>query len=162
MTHIGRDALAATLSAIKYAGRGRCESAVFWLGIDTPRTVSAIVVPVGSGVEWHQRWLRLSVEWMLELNELCETRREMVVGVVHSHPTDAFFSDIDADGFFHAPGCLSLVLPQYGKTSLGERQRWALMVGEEGGIWRRANWSDEIALEADSVHEVIRLEVSRR
>ena len=86
------------------------------------------------------------------LGQLCEETNKVVLGGVHCHPEQwSGYSVIDADGFFHAPDFVSVVLPHYGHTEIAcADDEWGLYVGEPWGAWRRSRWSQEVAVEGSA------------
>ncbi|MEA2677352.1 MAG: hypothetical protein QOJ81_1493 [Chloroflexota bacterium] len=136
-----------TVHAIREAGAGDREAAAFWLGRVDRLEVDMIVVPTGPEVELFPLALRISEQWMVRLANLCEKTGRIVLGAAHSHPGEAFFSYVDADGFFHAVDCVSVVLPAYGDTTWANaRSDWALFVGLRDNEWRPGSWDDDIAM----------------
>jgi hypothetical protein len=146
-----------SLELIRGVGEAHREVAVFWLGSPSTFFVDTIVLPVGRGVQWNRLSLRLSEEWMVVLGEVCERRELVVLGAVHSHPEAAFFSAIDRDAFFHAPDCVSVVLPSYGATAMVDAaQRWGVFVGLPFNQWRPSTWEAEVSI-VTGTHELLRL-----
>ena len=151
-----------TVRLLDVRGERRVETAAFWLGDPGTTEVTVVVIPTGSGAEFGPLRLRLTERWMIALDRVCEQRGIVVLGAVHTHPDHAFFSGIDADGFFHAPDCVSVVLPRYGATSLLEAAtKWAVFVGLLFGEWRAATWDDVVILRDGITYEVIHLEAPR-
>lgn len=145
---LGRDALATTLDEILRIGEGRREAAVLWLGDRTDLLTRVVCVPEGPGVEWRPLGLRISEEWMDRLGAVCDQRDLVVLGAAHSHPVAAFFSPVDEDGCIHAPDLVSVVIPNYGLTTIAEASRtWSVSIGLPFGRWREGSWQDEIVLE---------------
>jgi len=153
-------AIAATLTALREVGGLAVESAAFWLGDATTMRVRAIIVPSGPGVRFDPLSIRIAERWMMALDRYCVEHDVVVLGAVHTHPETAFFSAIDADGFFHAPDCVSVVLPAYGATHVDEASsRWAIYVGLPFGAWRDATWMDTVRVEDDAPFELLHLTV---
>jgi proteasome lid subunit RPN8/RPN11 len=136
------------------------ESAAFWLGDAATMRVNAVIVPSGAGVTFEALSIRISERWMMALDRYCVEHDAVVLGAVHTHPQDAFFSGIDADGFFHAPDCVSVVLPAYGTTRMDEASsRWAIYVGLPLGGWRQATWTDTVRVKADLPFDLMPLAI---
>ena len=93
------------------------------------------------------------------LGEFCDETNQIVLGGVHCHPEEwSAYSEIDADGFFHAPDFVSVVLPHYGKTDIARADEdWGLYVGLPWGAWRSSHWNEEVALEESADVSVRRL-----
>ena len=145
LLRVSRESLDQTVAEIRAAGAGEVEAAVFWLGSLGTLEVDVIVRPSGLEVEQDPLALRISERWMVRLAETCERLDRIVLGAVHSHPEAAFFSYVDADGFFHAPDCISVVLPSYGNTTVeSARTDWGLYVGLPGNRWRPGRWDEDL------------------
>jgi hypothetical protein len=142
-------AVESSIDAMERVGFGAREVALFWLGDAATLTVSAVVLPVGRGVVWESHHLHLDEVWMLRLTDLCDKLDVVVLGGVHSHPLDAFMSGVDHDAFFHAPDFVSVVLPDYGRTSIEDATRsWSIYAGLPGNEWRPGSWADDVEVVA--------------
>lgn len=142
-------ALTHTVAAIRTAGGGEREAAVFWLGSPATLRVGEVILSTGADVELLPLSLRIGEQSMLTLAEYCERSGQVVLGAAHSHPELAFFSWIDADAFFHAVDCVSVVLPEYGSTGPERAESdWAILVGLAGNGWRRGSWSSDVEIVA--------------
>ncbi len=160
LVRVPEGAITATLGAIQRAGEGRRESAAFWIGRADTLVVDTVVLPLGDGVSCQPRSLRLSETWMVALAALCERRDAVVLAAVHAHPDEAFFSPVDRDAFFHAPDCVSIVLPSYGYTSTADAEaRWAVFVGLPRNGWVRRRWQDVVDIVGGRA-ELVELEAS--
>lgn len=147
LIRISTAAVAATIQQVASASDGRREAAAFWLGSPENSSVKTITIPAGEGVELYRRSLRMSEDWMNLLGEFCDSSQQVVLGAVHSHPEEAFHSEIDSDGFFHAPDFVSVVVPNYGNTALANADsEWAVYVGLPWGKWRSSRWGTEVLL----------------
>lgn len=153
-------AIDATLRALTEVSGLSVESAAFWLGDASTMRVSAVIVPGGTGVNFDALSIRISERWMMALDKYCLAHDAVVLGAVHTHPRAAFFSGIDADGFFHAPDCVSVVLPAYGATRIDEASsRWAIYVGLPFGDWSEQTWTDTVCVQEAVPFELIHLVV---
>lgn len=139
----------ATLEAIAARGHEGLEGTAFWLGSVATLEVEGLVVPRGQGV-WHgPRGLQISAEWMILLADHCDNRENVVLAGLHSHPHAAYHSEVDDLGLLHAPDFVSIVLPNYGFTTLDDAPTdWAVYVGVEGGAWRQSSWASAVRLDA--------------
>ena len=147
-----------TLVALREAGGGRHESCAFWLGDATRADVTRIVIPQGPGVVLRPLSIRISEAWMDRLGDLTDESGLVVLGATHTHPETAFFSPIDSDAFFHAPGCVSVVVPNYGASRLDEADRaWGTFIGLPWNQWRPSRWSDEVEIDERLDPQVQRL-----
>ena len=152
-------AVEASLASILRVGSGSREVALFWLGSNETLTVSTVVLPVGPGVQWGSLSVHLDEAWMLRLAELCDDLDVIVLGAVHSHPMGAFMSGIDRDAFFHAPDFVSIVVPDYGRTTIQDAPNaWAVFAGLPRNGWRAGSWGREVAVVSGQI-EIIELEV---
>jgi hypothetical protein len=154
---VSEKTISRTVATIRDAGAGEREAAVFWLGRLDTLEVDMVVLPTGPDVDQFPLALRIGEPWMVRLAAFCNQTDRIVLGAVHSHPGEAFFSFVDADGFFHAVDCVSVVLPRYGKTTWSEaRSDWALFVGLRDNKWRCGSWDDDIAI-GETVADVVEL-----
>ena len=141
----------ATLGAIAAKGQLGLEGAVLWLGSASDLTVRTVVIPTGDGATHRPRGVALSAQWMGALGAVCDERDQVVLAGVHSHPWGAFHSEVDDDGFLHAPDFVSIVVPHYGATVLTEAgTEWAVHVGLPNGRWRSSSWSTAVSLDSDA------------
>ena len=151
-----------TLVALREAGSGHNESCAFWLGDPTTARVERIIVPHGAGVVFRPLSITISEAWMDRLGALTDETGLVVLGAAHTHPDTAFFSPIDADAFFHAPDCVSVVVPNYGGSTLTEADgAWGTFVGLPFNEWRASRWSDEVVTDETLDHEVQRLSIDQ-
>lgn len=138
----------ATLGVLASNGRLGLEGSALWLGSTSDLRVQTVVVPAGPGVSFEPKRVQLSVQWMDALGAFCDEIGQVVLAGVHSHPWTAFHSEVDNDGFLHAPDFVSIVVPRYGVTDLAEaKSEWAVYVGLPNGRWRSSSWS--LAVELD-------------
>ena len=150
----------ATTEEIAAKGKLRLEGVAFWLGSVSDLQVRTVVVPTGKGVKLGPRGVHLPAEWMSLLGEVCEESGQVVLAGIHSHPFDAFHSEVDSEGFLHAPDFVSIVLPHYGLTSLDEAEdTWAVYVGLHGGLWRPSSWREAVCLDPAVRFEICNLAV---
>jgi proteasome lid subunit RPN8/RPN11 len=149
LLRISSDAVAATIDELAKVSDSRREAAAFWLGPTETLTTQTIVIPEGRGVLLQPLSLQISEEWMNLLGEFCDSTGQIVLGAVHCHPEEwSAYSEIDADGFFHAPDFVSVVLPNYGRTELAVADTaWGVYVGRPWGAWRPSRWTREVAVE---------------
>ena len=83
------------------------------------------------------------------LADHCDAHEQVVLAGLHSHPSAAYHSEVDDLGLLHAPDFVSIVLPNYGFTTLDEAPTsWAVYVGVEGGSWRQSSWASAVRLDA--------------
>jgi len=147
LVRISPAAVSKTVLELDKRSSGRREAVAFWLGSPESLAVQTIAIPTGRGVVLERRSLRLSEVWMNVLGAFCDRSGQIVLAGVHCHPEDAFYSEIDSDGFFHAPDFVSIVLPRYAKTALENAEsEWAVYVGLPWGKWRRSRWGIEVSL----------------
>lgn len=155
LLRISAPAVAATIEEVARVSDGRREAAAFWLGPSDTLEVQTIVIPSGRGVSLQPLSLQISEEWMNLLGEFCDTTGQIALGGVHCHPEAwSDYSEIDADGFFHAPDFVSVVLPNYGRTELAKATQWGLYVGLPWGQWRPSRWDSEVDIGQDTTFEV--------
>ena len=140
----------ATVEAIALMGECGTEGLVFWLGPVSTCEVEMAVLPAGDGVVFRPRGVQISAEWMDKLGRVCEESGLVILAGLHSHPWSAFHSEVDSEGFLHAPDFVSIVLPNYGATTLVKADsEWAVYVGLEGGDWRPTHWSSVVTLNSE-------------
>ena len=138
----------ATLGVIAANGQLGLEGAALWLGSASDLRVQTVVIPTGDGVAFESRGVQLSARWMDALGAVCDELDQVALAGVHSHPLAAFHSEVDNDGFLHAPDFVSIVVPRYGATVLNEADdEWAICVGLPNGRWRSSSWSSAVNLD---------------
>lgn len=159
LLRISPAAVVATINQLRALSAGGRESAAFWIGSREDLQVQAVVIPEGRGVVLRPLSIQISEEWMNLLGEFCDSTGQIVLGGVHCHPEGwSAYSEIDADGFFHAPDFVSVVLPHYGRTNLADADRdWGVYVGRPWGAWRRSLWSEDVAIEGSPEVEIHKL-----
>ena len=138
----------ATLGVIAANGQRGLEGAALWLGSTSDLRVQTVVIPTGYGVSFKPKSVQLSAQWMDALGAVCDELDQVVLAGVHSHPWAAFHSEVDNDGFLHAPDFVSIVVPRYGVTDIVEADaEWAVYVGLSNGRWRSSSWSAAVNLD---------------
>lgn len=138
----------ATLGFIAASGQRGLEGAALWLGSTSDLRVQTVVIPTGPGVSFKPKSVQLSAQWMDALGAVCDELDQVVLAGVHSHPWAAFHSEVDNDGFLHAPDFVSIVVPRYGATDLVEADaEWAVYVGLPEGHWHSSSWSLAVNLD---------------
>lgn len=148
LVNVSADCVAATLDAIAVQGRQGLEGSAFWLGSVETLEVEGLVLPTGERVSHGPRGIEIAAEWMILLADHCEAHAQVVLAGLHSHPYAAYHSEVDEVGLLHAPDFVSIVLPNYGFTSLAEAPfTWAVYVGVEGGAWRPTSWTSAVRLD---------------
>lgn len=148
LVNVSPSCVRATVEVIAAMGNVGLEGAIFWLGSASSLQVQRVVIPRGDGVVFGPRSVQISTEWMDQLGGMCEESGQVVLAGLHSHPSVAFHSEVDSEGFLHAPDFVSIVLPNYGATTLAEADaEWAVYVGLDGGAWRSSDWSSVIRLD---------------
>jgi hypothetical protein len=136
MYYIPRRIVAETFGHFRRCGNGRRECQVLWTSPwDTPQTITNAVHPKH---ERHIAGFALDSEW---LNSFCMELANSKSGIrvqIHTHPAEAFHSPTD-DQFpiIHAPGFLSLVIPNFGMGEIGFHEAFLAEISPNGG-WREA------------------------
>jgi hypothetical protein len=136
-----RRLLDAALDELRTWGEIDRESIVLLLGRQSPGspTIRTAVLPEPPGVHRGAGFVRLSERWMLRLTEWCEQMGETVLAQMHAHPLGNEHSTIDDHHLVHAPGILSIVVPDYARTSADRApEAWSTYVGVHGGSFVRA------------------------
>ena len=161
--NVGPACVQATLGAIAAKGQLGLEGAVLWIGSASDLTVRTVVIPTGDGATYRPRGVALSAQWMDALGAVCDELDQVVLAGVHSHPCGAFHSEVDNEGFLHAPDFVSIVVPHYGATVLTEADaEWAVHVGLPNGRWRSSSWSTAVNLDPAACVETRALAVGAR
>ena len=111
---------AATLTHLRAAAARRCEEFAFWSGhalSERTAIVSRAFHPRTTQSSGH-----VSIdddEQLLAMTDLVHEHDELVLCQLHTHPKDAFHSEIDDQGAFtDEVGFLSFVLPDFGERGL--------------------------------------------
>lgn len=134
------------LQDMEIHGQHGWESIAFFLARrDSPSAASTLVTAEEPGIERTPFFVRLSERWVLSLTDLCDERDEFVAGQMHAHGTSAFHSETDDHHLFHAPGVLSLVVPNFARTERDKSpSKWAGFVGLPGGLFGEIELSTAI------------------
>ena len=148
LVNVAPACIEATLGVIAANGELGLEGTALWLGSAADLRVRTVVIPAGDGVWFQPKSVQLSAQWMDALGVVCDELDQVVLAGVHSHPWTAFHSEVDNDGFLHAPDFVSIVVPRYGVTGLAEAEsEWAVCVGLPNGRWRSSSWSAAVNLD---------------
>lgn len=138
-----------TIDVLADAGRHGHEAFVLWGGVlPDPSTVTftSVIVPEQTPHRTPDGLL-VTVDGpaLFAAGREAYARGEMLAGQVHSHPTDAYHSDVDD----HYPlvtqlGSLSVVLPDFAVGGRRDIARWAWyrLVGE--GRWQELTRQDKV------------------
>jgi hypothetical protein len=133
----------ATLDQLRACGAGRAECVCYWLGpASSFDRVDVLVHPTHSASAGHYdleaRWLH---RFWVELGD----EQRSVRAQVHTHMSFAFHSATD-DTFpiVHAPGFLSLVVPNGAFGMIPDDELWLAEINERGA-WQRVPVGDRIA-----------------
>jgi proteasome lid subunit RPN8/RPN11 len=112
--------IAATLQALRAAGRIRKECVVLWLGTRGDGAVSVVEAHVPKQTAASD-YFRIPRVGMTELFEVLRSRGLMVAAQVHTHPRKAFHSEADDRwALVRHEGALSLVLPYFARRATAE------------------------------------------
>ena len=133
----------ATLDQLRRCGDGRVECVAYWTAsIHAPERIDAVIHPVHTASAGHYdldpAWLHHF--WVALGDEERTTRLQ-----AHTHIGPAFHSSTD-DTFplVHAPGFLSLVVPDGAMEPLGDEDLWLAEI-DDTGRWRRVPIRDRFA-----------------
>jgi hypothetical protein len=150
--------VAAALEDLENFGAQRCESIAFFLARrESPGVASAVVTAEEPGIERSPFFVKLSERLILALTDLCDEREEFVAAQIHAHGIDAFHSDTDDHHLLHAPGVLSLVVPNFARTEEDKSPAaWAGFVGLPNGLFEETTASTAVEItEYDGDHLVV-------
>lgn len=136
---IPRGVLAETESFLKIAGESGKECSVFWGGIGRGEVadVESVYFPVQTAtpvsVEVHPDGIHT-------MYEALDSKNEMLLAQVHSHPGAAFHSGTD-DSFpaTFFVGFLSIVVPNFCSAGLNGFADCAVFCHRGNGVWARMN-----------------------
>ena len=141
---ISVDQLDVTFAHFRDCGGGQRECQVLWVSPwNDPGTISQVVHSAhhshAGGFDLDSAWLNL---FWLNLAE----RGSGVRVQVHTHPHEAFHSSID-DAFpiVHAPGFLSLVIPNFGMRPASLDDSYLCEIAKDGS-WVRVCPKDRIVI----------------
>ena len=148
LVNVAPSCVQTTLGVLAANGKLGLEGAALWLGSTADLRVRTVVIPAGPGVSFGPRSVQLSAQWMDALGAVCEELDQVALAGVHSHRRAAFHSEVDDEGFLHAPDFVSIVVPRFGATDLAEAEsEWAVYVGLRNGRWRSSSWSVAVNLD---------------
>jgi hypothetical protein len=154
--------LDAALDELRTWGEKGRESIVLLLGKRTNQRVRirTVVLAEPPGVERGPGFVRLTEEWMLQLTACCEQLGEAVLAQMHAHPLGPQHSSTDNHHLVHAPGIMSIVVPDYARRpSDGAEEDWATYVGVSGGTFSLAHLTEPFEI-ADGAGRVLLLSES--
>jgi proteasome lid subunit RPN8/RPN11 len=138
-----------TIAVLLDAGRHGHEAFVLWSGMLQDRTAlrfTSVIVPEQTPHRTPDGLL-VTVDGpaLFAAGREAYSRGEMLAGQVHTHPTDAYHSEVDD----HFPlvtmlGSLSVVLPDFALGGRRDVARWAWyrLVGE--GRWQELTRADKV------------------
>jgi len=149
---IPRSVLHETLAVLQEAGSEGHEAFVLWGGTvsqdETVVTVSTVIAPEQTAHKTSSGLL-VTVDGaaLFKVNQTLYQRGELLVGQVHSHPTEAYHSDTDD----HYPlvtllGSLSVVVPDFASQAPKDMAHWAWYRLVGTGLWAELERTDRIEI----------------
>lgn len=144
--------LQATVNNLHETGDERHEAFVLWGGVvdesGTEVTITHAMRPAQTATRTeHGLLVVVDGDGLFEANKFFYQRGELMVGQVHTHPTDAYHSDTDdAHPLVTMIGALSLVVPDFGRRGLSDLDRWAWYRLRAQGIFDRLDPARHIAI----------------
>lgn len=116
-----------TADAVMPAGRGGCESGVFWLGTRAAvSVVSMVVFPVGGGVEETPFYWSVAPEMYAAVTAIAKPRGLTLLAVVHTHLSARRpeMSPTDRRDGLKTPDALAVIVPRGGAEPRPDRWGW--------------------------------------
>lgn len=143
-----------TIAVLAEAGRREHEAFVLWGGVVQDRTTlrfTSVVVPEQTPHKTPEGLLvTVDGSALFVAGREAYSRGEILAGQVHTHPTDAYHSEVDD----HFPlvtmlGSLSVVLPDFAAGGRDDISRWAWyrLVGE--ARWQQLTRRDKVEVTGD-------------
>lgn len=131
---VSEEVVAATLRHLQWTGHRSCEEAALWGGhftTDGIGVVTTLYLP--DTVVAHGMVKIEDPKVLAALIDEVDERSEFLLAQVHSHPDEAFHSDLDDNGAICGDlGFLSLVVPDYARD-LPPIANWAMFELTPGG-----------------------------
>ena len=113
-----RDTLAATLAILRRGGERGEERVALWLSSAAPRAPAPVVEVYEPDQTARADRFHLPPASMRALLDHLRASRLRIVAQIHTHPSRAYHSDIDAEwAIIRHTGALSLVLPRFAATT---------------------------------------------
>ena len=156
---VSEEIVAATLEHLQTTGRCGCEEAALWGGHFSADGVGAVTTLYLPDTVVARGLVKIEDPQVLAaLIDEVDAREEFLLAQVHSHPGEAFHSDLDDEGAICGDvGFLSLVVPDYARD-LPPIADWATFELTGGG-WRDVR-SGTLVTVAPMVRRVSRLEAT--
>ena len=139
---VPKSVLKATVAELHATGGDKHEAFVLWGGQVSDDGCSLAVISALRPAQTASRsddGLLVVVEGdaLFAVNKRLYERGELLVGQVHTHPSDAYHSPTDDDyPLVTLVGALSLVIPDFGRAGVEGRARWAWYRLQAIGDWR--------------------------
>lgn len=127
-----------TIAHIRSCGVHRAEGYVVWSGIQNDGLihVKSVLIPNNGGLESFAH-VQFSDESIEEVADRVISKGEKLVAQVHSHPFEAFHSEIDNEyPIVHRKGLLSIVIPYFGRYGFEEFQRYKVYEYLRNNKWK--------------------------
>ena len=135
---IPREIQAQTIAHIRVCGDRRAEGYVTWSGIqiEDKTHVKSVLIPRNGGLESFGS-VEFTDESLEEIADEVISRGEKLVAQVHSHPFEAFHSEVDNQyPIIHRRGFLSIVIPFFGRHGFEEFGRYRVYEYVENNHWK--------------------------
>jgi hypothetical protein len=143
--HLPRRIVEETFGCFRECGVGRDECQVLWIGPwASPDRITEAVHPKHRS---HRGGFVLDGGWISDFWQRLADEGLGIRAQVHTHPTVAFHSDTDdAYPIIHAPGFLSLVIPNFAFGPVGFENAYLTEIQSDGS-WREVSIAERLEVE---------------
>ncbi|HQS17733.1 hypothetical protein [Reyranella sp.] len=134
-----REVLQTTIAVLRRGGERGEERVALWLSTAAPRTPAAVIEVYEPDQVAEVDYFRLPPLSMRSLMDHLRPTRRRIVAQIHTHPGQAFHSEVDAEwAIVKHVGALSLVLPRFAATTTPENFLEEVMTYEysSDGDWQ--------------------------
>lgn len=136
-TFVSRTVLDETFEFLQNLGKQKLEAHALWIGKeDESFMISDVVIPKQNNGMIN---FEVDSQEVHRINVMINQKGLQLIAQIHTHPYDAFHSDIDDDGaILLLPGSLSIVIPNFGFINKDDFEQWAVYCFD-GKEWKKVD-----------------------
>lgn len=136
-TFVSRTVLDKTFEFLQNLGKQKLEAHALWIGKeDESFMISDVVIPKQNNGMIN---FEVDSQEVHRINVMINQKGLQLIAQIHTHPYDAFHSDIDDDGaILLLPGSLSIVIPNFGFINKDDFEQWAVYCFD-GKEWKEVD-----------------------
>ena len=125
---------------LAYAGRRGCEGFTAWAGVQDATTfyVKEVVIPRQTARRSENGLcVLIDADELFALNRWLYEKEMTLIAQIHSHPTDAYHSELDDEiPIATTQGCLSIVVPDFASAPF-ELENCAAFRLSSANVWEK-------------------------